>query len=208
MIKYVIFDVETTGLSITDEIIQFSAIVMNGDFTTERLINFYCDTQVPISANAFNVHRIDKAKLYRLSEQKSFEDNWLGFADSLKNQQVAWIDWSRGGFDERMVNQTLVNNGLDDYFNYPRYKSLEECLKNKSSTFDLMGALCHKIGRRNMKLADAVNTLPYSKQQINYVYDKVTDSLPNKDMEMMYHNAMYDTFVTFLVFKYYFCVVG
>ena len=44
--KIVVYDTETTGLTKSDEVIQFSAIVMNDTLYTESLVNFYCNTQV------------------------------------------------------------------------------------------------------------------------------------------------------------------
>lgn len=203
MTKYIIMDTETTGLTKTDEVIQFSAVVLE-DLRPDRLVNFYCETQVPVSAGAFNVHHLDNAKLHKLSESQVFEDNWLEFVDSLRGAKQVWIDWSSGGFDERLINQTLVNNGLDDYFHFPRCRTLTECSQNMISEFDLMGALRRKLSRRSMKLEDAANTLPYTREQINFVYDKVTASVPNMDKESRFHNAMYDAFVTYLVFNYHF----
>lgn len=41
--KIVVYDVETTGFTKSDEVIQFSAIVMNDTLYTESLVNFYCN---------------------------------------------------------------------------------------------------------------------------------------------------------------------
>lgn len=204
--KYVIFDVETTGLVKTDEVIQFSAIVLKENFKTETAVNFYCNTQVPINAQAFNVHHLDKAKLFKLSEGYSFEDSWLPFIESLRGKQVIWIDWSLNGFDERLINQTLVNNGLEDYFHFPRYSQLSACYKDMISEFHLMGALSKKFNRAHMKLEAAVNMLPYSRAQLDYAYEKIAVLLPESEMDMKYHNALYDTFMTYMLFDYYFGV--
>lgn len=98
--KIVVYDTETTGLTKSDEVIQFSAIVMNDTLYTESLVNFYCNTQVPISTGAFSTHGIDKARLFQLSEKKVFEDNWLEFIESLRGNNIIWVSWSQGGFDE------------------------------------------------------------------------------------------------------------
>lgn len=201
--KYIVFDVETTGLNKADEVIQFSAIVMNESFKSERAINFYCETQAPISAEAYNVHHLSKEKLHTLSEQMVFEDNWLKLIESLHGEQIVWIDWSVGGFDERIVNQTLTNNGLEDYFHFQRFANIGECKKNFLSTFDLMKVVSNKMGKARMKLGDAAKTLPYSKSQIDFAYDKLANQFNNIDESMRYHNSLYDTFVTWLLFKYH-----
>ena len=80
---------------------------------------------MPISAGAFSTHGIDKAKLFQLSEKKVFEDNWLEFIESLQGNNIIWVSWSQGGFDERLINQTLANNGLEDYFHFNYYRDLQ-----------------------------------------------------------------------------------
>lgn len=199
--QYIIFDVETTGLYKNDEVIQFSAMVLDEHMRLTRVVNFYSETQVPISPQAYNTHRLTKAKLHDLSEQVVFEDNWLTFVESLRGQQVVWIDWSVGGFDERLVNQTLTNNGLEDYFHFPRYKNIEQCSRDMLSTFDLMGFISQKYGRTKMRLSEAAKALPYSKMQLEYAYDKIVSKFPNIDIETKYHNSLYDTFITWLLFK-------
>lgn len=209
MTKYVVFDVETTGLTKCDEVIQFCCIIIPEDKSLgvkEKMINFYCDTQATIDAGALNVHHIDKNKLHLLSQGQFFEDSWLPLADSLREHKVIWIDWSMGGFDERLVNQTLVNNGLEDYFHFPRFASFEECYKHRFSCFDLMRALCQQLGRRSLKLSDAVRTLPYDRDKINRIYLANASRLSNFDGEMRFHNAAYDAFLTRLLLKHYFSI--
>ena len=204
--KVVVYDCETTGYTKSDEVIQFSAIVMNDTLYTESLINFYCNTQVPISAGAFSTHGIDKARLFQLSEKKVFEDNWLEFIESLQGNNIVLVSWSQGGFDERLINQTLANNGLKDYFHFNYYRDLQKCMEQKESVFDLMGAVCHKIGRSRISLQAAATKLPYTKAQINHVYDGIAAQAPNVDFTQRYHNSLYDTFVTFLILNHYFGV--
>lgn len=207
MTKYVIFDVETTGMSKRDEVIQFSAIVVPDKVHTvccpEKMVNFYCETQVPISAGAFNVHQLSRQKLHVLSEGMVFEDNWLNFVDSLREHQVVWVDWSVGAFDERLINQTLTNNGLPDYFHFPRFRDLNKCLEHRFSCLDLMGIVGSRFGKSSMKLVDAVNSLPYTRERINNAYLANATRLPNFDETMKFHNALYDSYVTRLVLKYY-----
>lgn len=204
MTKYVIFDTETTGLTKTDEVIQFSAFVLDDSFSVKSAVNFYSDTQVPISAGAFNTHHLTKAKLNQLAGGEFFEDNWMKLVDELRQHQVIWVDWCNGSFDERMINQTLENNGLPDYFHFPVSPDLKVCRKNRFSVFNMMRALCQKLGVRSLNLASAVATLPFTKEQINNIYSSIAMQVPNLDDELRYHNALYDAFVTMILFKYYF----
>jgi len=112
-VRYVIFDVETTGLMKTDEVIQFGALVAGSDFRPEYPVNFYCYTQEPISPGAAKANGMNKKKLMELSGGKSFEDSWLElpFVKDGGNDTI-WVSYSSGGFDTRLINQTLSQNGL------------------------------------------------------------------------------------------------
>lgn len=208
-VRIVVFDVETTGLGKGDEVVQFSALVLDEHFKSISATNFYCNTQVQMSSGAFAVHGLTKADIFQLSEGTVFEDNWLKFLESLEGHRIVWVPWNvagtaKNGFDERIIDQTLANNGLEEYFHFPRYSTIGECLKENESVFNLMYAVSKKFGKTKMKLEVAVNTLPYKKEQINKVYDRLVLQIPNVNYERRYHNAMYDAFVTYLLFSYYF----
>ena len=54
--KYFLYDVETTGLTRRDEVIQLSGFLLNKDLRKEQIINFYCYTQVETNPEAQKVH--------------------------------------------------------------------------------------------------------------------------------------------------------
>lgn len=202
--KYIIFDIETTGLRKEDEVIQFSCIITDKDLITETFCNFYCYTQQPISPGAFNTHHISKEDLHRLSGGKSFEDNWEDVQYLFNQEDVVWVDWSMNGFDQRMINQTLVNNGLDAYFTFDRVDSLSRCASGRHS-FDLMHAFSKKFGKSSMKLEEAARKLPYNRQQIDSLYRTMINKV-QMDLggTIGYHHADYDAFITYLVMYNFF----
>lgn len=202
--KYIIFDTETTGLGREDEVIQFSCIIAGDNLATNTFCNFYCYTQHPINSEAFNVHKISKEKLREWSDGKTFEDNWIEYCKLFEGDDVTWIDWSLHGFDQRMINQTLVNNGLAPYFNFERVSDFKLCQKGKHS-FNLMGALCKKLGRRSIKLADAAALLPYNNQALNDLYERMIRILmPKMNGVYGFHHADYDAFITYVILYYFF----
>ena len=83
---------------------------------------------------------------------------------------------------------------------------MQKCREQRESVFDLMGAVCRKIGRSRISLQAAATKLPYTKAQINHVYDGIAAQAPNVDFSQRYHNSLYDTFVTFLILNHYFGV--
>ena len=201
--NYIIFDTETTGTGPKDEVIQFSAIITNENFVIENLVDFYCYTQHPINAHAFNVHHISKEMLFKLSKGLTFEDQWEKHASMLDIPDVVWVDWSIGGFDQRMINQPLVNNGLHDYFTFPRVRDLAQCQKGKYS-FDLMRLVSEKFGEHSMKLTNAVRTLKIDKAAIDKLYRLLLKSVGiNCGENVNYHDSSYDAFATYLLFRSY-----
>lgn len=203
-VRMIIFDVETTGLGKADEVVQFSAFVLDEHFKSLYATNFYCNTQAPMSAGAFAVHHLSKADLFTLSEGVVFEDNWIKFLADLEGHRKIWIPWNSNGFDETIINQTLTNNGLEEYFHFPRLHTIDECLQHDESVFTLMNAVSRKFGKSSMKLEVAANKLPYLKANINKVYDQVAALIPNGYSELRYHNSLYDAYITYILFSYYF----
>lgn len=85
--KYFLYDVETTGLTRRDEVIQLSGFLLNEDLRKEQIINFYCYTQVETNPEAQKVHGLDKKLLWELSGGKTFEEQIFQY-DFLFNEEV------------------------------------------------------------------------------------------------------------------------
>ena len=112
--KYVFYDTETTGLTKRDEVIQFGAVIADENLKIMGKVSFYCYTQVPVKDAAYKVHGINGKRLYELSGGQTFEDCFLNMP-LFKETDIVWVSYSTNGFDERMVNNTLTNNGLEKY---------------------------------------------------------------------------------------------
>lgn len=202
--KYIVFDVETTGLSRKDEVIQFSCIITDQNLIAKKFCNFYCYTQQPIAPNAFNVHKISKEDLYRKSGGRSFEDSWLELEHLFGGDDVTWVDWSTSGFDQRMIDQTLVNNGLEPYFTFSRVSDFAKCASGRHS-FNLMEPVAKKFGKRSMKLEEAERRLGYGKEQLDRLYQQMVGGLsPVLQQSSGYHHADYDAFITYVVLYRFF----
>ena len=104
---YVLFDVETTGLTSKDEIIQFSAFIFDKpDFKTlKNLVDFYCFTTIPIKKDAERIHGISPANLVKWSNKKFFEEQFLPLVRHL-GPDVTWVNYSNTLFDIRFFYQT------------------------------------------------------------------------------------------------------
>lgn len=198
--EYVLFDVETTGLSSHDEIIQFAALVFEDSFDSLKGIeDFYCMSTARISAGAMKVHGITPGKLIKWSDKKFFEDQFRTFYDTL-GKDVTWVCYSNTLFDLRMINQTLKHANLDELEFGNRVYDFSST--SGAHHLDLMGYASQKLrgNARPLKLQNALKMLDgFDQDEMNAAYVNLNTAVDqirpvNRELEKMYHNARYDTF--------------
>lgn len=192
--KYVIYDVESTGLTRNDEVIEFGCFVANNEFIPVDAHKFFCYTQVPISEGAKKVNGLSAARVHALSGGKTFEDNFLALP-FINDKDLVWVSYSNGGFDERLVNQTLKNNGLDKY---PFGK--RECYfkQQPGYVFDAYNALVSRVfNGRAMKLGQTMVTTGLTEEKMDLLFEKVVAQ------PVGFHDALYDAFVLWYVVNHY-----
>lgn len=192
--NYTVFDVETTGLGGKAEVVQFSALLLNDDLKIQKVYNTYCYTQVAFQEEAAAVTGLDHEKLMKLSKGKFFEDFYCS-SDLFKLKDNIWCGYN-GVFDKRIINNTLTQNGLQ-----PHDFGTEIARFNKTSGvyyFDVMKLNClvKKISY-NEKLSQCAKALPYSQQKLDLMYAKLL-KIVKSDTEITFHNALYDSMITWL----------
>lgn len=197
--KYLIYDLETTGLMRSDEAIQFGGILTDENLQIERGYNFYGYTQVPISQKAQDTHGISKAMLRRLSNGKTFEDCF--YEASFQNEKdLTWVSFSTNGFDERMINQTLEHNGLPKY----DFGSKANFFGAETSGIHRLDAYACLRGRvfhgRNQRLSQIVSTLPYTDEKVQRAFDAYFSDI---SYNTAFHDALFDAFCLWLVLAHY-----
>lgn len=215
--NYVLFDVETTGLTSNDEIIQFAAVVLNSrDFSTiQRLEDFYCMSTIPIKKAAQSVHGISPGLLVQLSDKQFFEDRFLDFYEYYSKDTI-WVNYSNTLFDFRMINQTLSNGGVDmvDFGTRVYDFSATSGLHH----LDLMSliAMKNKGTRRAYSLANALKDTPgFTQEGFDRLYNNFCLRLEQLDKnhclnlpklpveyKKTYHNARYDAFAMWYLLKF------
>ena len=202
--KYVVYDVETTGLSAKDEIIQFAAIISDEQLKNCSIYNFYCMSQQPISPGAFNTHKMTREFIYAESKGKFFEDYWYDFLKNLDGEdQIIWVDWSKNGFDRKMINNTLEHYNLDPYFTFPVVNTLPNDKEYGHCSFNLMKAIRNKGVTGSLALENAIKLTGYSKQHLDQLYEKLTANISSKKGSMTFHDAVYDSLMTYLLLYHY-----
>lgn len=222
-----IFDTETTGLGIKDEVIQFSGILLNDDdhYKIESVVNFYCETDVPSSEAALAVHHLDQKKLHDLSGGKTFEEQFIKVLEFLKQfPDLTWVAYNYS-FDQRMCKQTMVNNNASD----PKLPMKEAVLQKKGvHAFCCMDMCTSCIGHgRKMKNADAAHHPDVMKDvynnygirktleakgisaddtaQMSWVIDKLYNVVAKMTTGVspaaQLHDSLYDSYLTMLVYR-------
>lgn len=201
--KYFIYDIETTGLGNRDEVVQFSGFLTDAHLAIEHMINFYCYTQVPLDPKAAAVNGLTAELLWKKSGGLSFEDQISNhMLNILKLEDLTWVEYNTNGFDHRVINQTLRQNGVKT-INFGK----EIALPGKSSgiyTFNLLKGLQNFcFNGRIHKLRQAATTLPYSEVRINSMYTATCQQFGLEDNAGSFHDSSYDAFVTWLLFYVY-----
>ena len=192
--KYIFYDVETTGLTNSDEVVQFGAFVTDKDMRLKQQYSFYCYTQVAMSEGASNVTGLTKEKIYHLSGGKTFEDNFLQLPFVKSNKNNIWVSYSSAGFDERLVNQTLEHNGLK------RMRFGSKTLNihgdgHSSCVYNAMEAMRVQLfsGKR-AKLSEACARSGLTEEQLDRMFKKTVPT-----GEVQFHDALYDAFALWAV---------
>lgn len=201
--KYLVLDTETTGLGAKDEVIQFTGILLNEEFKLSKLYNWYCESCAKISDGAYKTHGIDAKKLHQLSEGHSFEDNWYTMENLLNLPDITFIGWNIS-FDIRLINQTLAGSGLNTYDFGEARQSLRKI--HGHNNLDLMQFIAkNQYGRARVKLAVAAeDAFTKNKDGVGIVdadslFERFAKATKN-DPSVAYHNSLYDTFITMLLF--------
>lgn len=207
-----IFDTETTGLGSSDEVVQFSSILVrtltaeeitsgkneNSYLKPVKFYNFYCATAKKSCEKALQVHGLTQEILAELSNGETFEDNFIPMVAQIDAYKPCWVSYNIK-FDTRLVNQTLTNNGLKPY-NFGKKLSVIHDM-NAVSNFCLLDALTVLSGKRR-SLSQQLQTI-MSEEQLTTTFNKFARYC-RIDPEQSYHNAIFDTFCAYLLFdKYY-----
>lgn len=192
--QYIVFDTETTGLTSSDEVVQFAGLLLNEKLDLVNIINFYCQTQVDISPEVTKITHLDGETVHRLSKGKFFEDYYFSIP-VFKCTSLVWIGYNVS-FDCRMINNTLANNGLPLHNFGNRIVRLDKT--EGVYNFDVMQVVAAENNGIKKKLSEAARELPHSQEDLELMFQKLL-KLTDSPSEIHYHNALYDAMVTWLV---------
>ena len=202
--KYFLYDVETTGFSRFDEVIQFSGYLLDDNLRKERIINFYAYTQVDSNPDALKVHHLDKKLLWELSEGKTFEEQIFQYDFLFNEKDITFVGYNIQ-FDNRLVNQTLKNNGYEPFNFGSKVTALTKT--EGRHYFDLMQPMSSMFNHGiKMKLSDTITQIKFkSIKELNEIYDIIfknvgmpagfSTDLAKQNEISKFHNSLYDSFI-------------
>lgn len=210
-IRIVIFDTETTGLKDADQVIQFSAVVLNHEFKVVAMDSFYCNVKIPISQGAIDVHGINNRDLEKLSKGKYIED-YLPFLDYMNRKDNTIFVGYNVDFDIKKINHSLTNEGYDAINFGRKLQTLPTRKMSGNGYLDVMRPLCSNLGYNGNRKLNMIfnNHGPCDEERIRFIISKLAEKY-NVDIKDKsgYHDSLFDTMITtslLIKYKHFFLV--
>ena len=143
----VILDVETTGLSTTENhrIVEIGCIELNNQIATNKIFHEYINPERSISEEAFKIHGYDTKFL---SDKKNFNEIAESFLNFIKNKKLIIHN---AGFDLSFLNHELKlikKKGID---NINIVDTLDLARKKFPGSQNSLDALCKRFKIVNSK---------------------------------------------------------
>ena len=143
----VILDVETTGLSTTENhrIVEIGCIELNNQIATNKIFHEYINPERSISEEAFKIHGYDTKFL---SDKKNFNELAESFLNFIKNKKLIIHN---AGFDLSFLNHELKlikKKGID---NINIVDTLDLARKKFPGSQNSLDALCKRFKIDNSK---------------------------------------------------------
>lgn len=201
--KYVVFDTETTGLTFgKDDVIQLAYVVLNDNLQIIDAGSKYNNTDVEISAGALNVHGITKQFLDEKAGSRFLKD----VIDSDKyfngeEKDIIYLAYN-SSFDINIINKKLNARGYNGVDFGPAIKSLNQT-KGRYHFCMMQGLQRLRLwsGRKSLTKVREILLPNVSDETINSIYDLMVKQYKIDVKEgSSYHDALYDSLVTALLF--------
>lgn len=203
--RIVILDTETTGLRGTDEVIQFSSLCIDENFTIKGASNSYCKVTIPVPPDATAIHGITNEILEELSDNKFLEDHIESLDYMVNPKDTIFIGYNIS-YDIDKINYSLTNAGYGPIDFGVNVNAIPSETKGRNYNICLMRTLRENLGYKGRwkKLGDMVNEhLDEPIEVVNGLKRAIINEFklcPGHGNET-FHDALFDTIVTTLLFK-------
>lgn len=192
--EYLFFDCECTGLKSEDDITQLALIGVDKNLRIVSCKNLYFDTDKIISDEVFNITKVNNEMLKKLSKGQKFKDRVDDIVSWFEGKTVVGHNVE---FDIKMVKSNTLRCGKELSF-----KDKICTMKRYINLLHLPGGLDGQFKNPNLRELSrfASHERKETPEDIKNHFAKVF----NFDVNQQYHDALFDTFVTyysFTVFK-------
>lgn len=191
--SYIVIDVETTGLTASDEVIQLSAIKLDTkNVDIEDVCSFYCKPSVKISEEASNVHGITQGEIARLSNNKNIVEQIEN--SFLVNERNSTFIFYNAKFDVSKILTSCAKYGKPNILPFDHEIYSLARVPDRASYMCLMKYYArHNKGkwRKLEEVYDEFCSVP--KNVIGTIAQHIMDNFPNQSIAYNHKNAAHDS---------------
>lgn len=187
---YLFFDIETTGLSKSSDILEFAAIECDDNFCIRRVINNYYlyDGEVPPGASKINGLTREKLEFLADSDFISDAEN---IYELLSRPDITVVGHNILAYDLPVVYNNLHRAGLE--LSVPSNRCIDTlpmARKRYEGKHDLQTTLAAVLKDGNLSLT-----------QIKQLFSNSKLISPQiKDKKMTFHSGLFDAFVSYVIY--------
>ena len=200
---YNFFDTETTGLGDTDEVIQIGGVITDESLKPIRAYCYNADTTAPfIHPKVTAINKLTLEILRTTARDIYIEQVLNDFIKEFYADDVIFCGYNVK-FDIRMLNNSIRNDNLKVNFG----KKITPPLLPKVGAWNLdvadYFAFNTSNGRRFPKLSNLALKMTdvYDQFISEYTMLPINSNLPSGMLHLDSHNSLYDSIITFLLFR-------
>ncbi len=203
--RIVVLDTETTGIGPTDEVIQISTICLDEKLNIINASNDYCKISMPVPAEATAVHGITNKTLEELSGNKYLEDHVAELDYLCDAKDTIFIGYNIA-FDIEKINYSLTNAGYPPIDFGVNVNTIPKETRGNNYNICLMKSLKSYLdypGRWRKLSAMYKTYVDIPDQVVLNLKDEIvrlSGICPGHGADN-YHDALYDTLITTLLFN-------
>lgn len=189
MRKYIFFDLETTGLNHDCDILEFGALIFDKEFHLQQVVNQYylCD-DIPAGATKVNGLTPMKLQLYKAVD-------WDTYAKEIFDL-VSEKDVFLCGHNIEFYDMEVLKHGLERAgFNWqPKPGKILDTYKLYRQNYSGSGQLAAVTNRALAELGISMAELERMFRDSPLISEKIVDK------NALFHNALFDSFCSFVSF--------
>lgn len=188
--NYLYFDVETTGLQRSSDILEFGGVLCDENFEVIKLINEYFYYSDPIPYSAVSVHGLTNQKLEFLA-QRDFLTAAPEIYDLVSNKNICLCGHNIVSYDIPVLKSNLNRSGISwDTDSIKTIDTLQLSKSLYSGSHKLEQVLQYCLHRSGCTQGDIDTAF---KAELKKFPDLIVDN------DATYHSALYDAFICWCI---------